>query len=461
MSNSARTPTISQFQKPPPVAVPFMALVFFLGAPLLQTFALLHLAVTIGRNILLFYQEYVDASSEENKSSGRSGALVSSAEGEGTASDGRGAAEGGAAAVAAMAVEGGVAVALGATAIRKPEGEGEEGAGVFLYEQQGVLPSSPPVVAADIPTLSPTPPPPAPLQPSAGGQLGKAGRALGRQRMQALSTIYEVAFKGRGAAAASLRPGSGGEGVGSGPSSAPSDSSDQQQGGDLEQQGAGTNSEPSSSEGERTLRRNSLVKEMLGVGVRRPFTQLLGSGSGSGSGGADGGGSGGGSDKQPSELEWDGNMTPAMPGGGERRSYGWQVESEVSSLTDFQDDYYQTGSLSLNPSPVRLARPGPSSLNPSPAAPMRPAAAARPSSLNPSPVRPSRTVFSPARFLRRSDASSRAVPAVPPATMPPGTAASASVLAPATRDSDAGRSIVTESEWREWQKRKDGNDDDN
>jgi hypothetical protein len=325
--------------------------------------------------------------------------------------------------------------------------------------------------------------------------------------MQALATIYEVAFKSRGRdAAAAFRgtraspaPGAaagGGNGGAANASaagegggkdraatqegllertSAASDGDEASDGGGDGASRATTTAPPASlSSSMATLQQNALVQEMLGVRVRRSTTGSSSGGSGSES-------------SSVVELEDElsvGRSGPAegdaglsSPSGGYASSFfPWRArarsrsmsraESEVSSLTDAQEDY-QAGFSSWGPSPARGFRPG-SKVDPFAAAGAGEGEEGGCSSGYQSSELSTDSWGEAGRETMLCDplvvnvASSAAAAAGGGgggggASVAGMTHVSGSSGASSTSSlvSDGGRSIVTESDWREWQVKKD------
>ena len=215
-----------------------------------------------------------------------------------------------------------------------------------------------------------------------GGRKKGLPAAAPGTRMQALSTIYEVAFKNRGrdaaaafreiratpapgaTAAASAAAAAAAANGGAVPSGKDGEGaafvSDEDSGGD-------STTAPSLSTSMVALQQNALVQEMLGVKVRRSGASGSSGSSGSGSESSSvvedevcGGAGGGAEGDRGGASSVRGNASSFFPWRPRSRPYSTSMaaKSEISSLTDAHD--YQLGSLgpSLGPSPARALRPG-------------------------------------------------------------------------------------------------------
>ena len=504
--------------------LPIFGLIFFLSTPVLQTVALLHIGVTVGSNILKFYRQYV--AQHEGEAALVEEAVVVGAAALTSDAPRPAAVEGGETTSSLPAGflyekrqgESAPPVAMGAAA-------GDSGVGAAMDPEKGAtgqMPtggdarSSPPASMILPPGASPVAarPPPArrpagPLgvpQPSAfrryagrGQQKAAPPRPASRQgHMQALSTIYEVAFKSRGRdAAAAFRhtmstpaagatadgASAGGSGGGGGVLSGATEKAEHEGVLDKRKRAqAVTDNEERSSDGSNSgdavsratsaLQKNALMQEMLGVKMRSS------SGSGSSASGdsctsssADGGsvasslsddlsdGSGSGSGPRGTHAQVHAQSFFPWRGYPRSRSRSLAEQSEISSLTDAHD--YQNGSLGTSPSltpwgphalsPVRAKRPGSVISTGKRVLSSYSGEEGGTSSENPSSAS-SGGGFSMDRWADKAPLADGAmsVAGMTQVSGSSGGSSNSSVV------SDGGRSIVTESDWKDWQMKMGG-----
>ena len=427
--------------RPPADILPIFALIFFLGTPVLQTIALLHIGVTVGSNILQFYRQYVahyegeEAEAMEAKAAVAAGSAEEEAGGyaieltpgtTGERSDGAARSSSG----TGFLYEQGAAAADGPTVVVVHGGTGggaDDGPAVGWGSR--VLATTPPTAACGSSSGGRGSPPlggagslspmartaagsAMPLRSGSSSSNGSSGRpapgplgvpqpsafkrftgrrqkpapprpALRQVHMQALSTIYEVAFKSRGrdaaaafrnsmAASASPAPPAGAEGAAAAVLGGEGAEQEGVVSGGERKSAVSSDGDDGSSSGDSsggksvrasdvaTLQQNALLKEMLGVKMRgssggssssssnssvsgsssllsgSAASSLSGDASGS-SGGAEGKARAGG--PYASYFPWRSLVRS--------RSMSQADNSEISSLTDAQD--YQISSLGTSP----------------------------------------------------------------------------------------------------------------